>query len=217
MTSATTYEHLLRAILEDPLSDDLRLVLADFLEDEGETERSEFIRLQVEKERMNSGCMTVLRKECDGTRADWCLRCRLLNRERELLDAHQFSWLPRALMDIESEVLRDVCTYRRGLVESISLTLTDFMKHAGVIFSAAPILRVSLTDRRPWVAGWHGGDSRPGEPESLPLALWVWLPGVDVARENRWHWYATPDKACTALSDACVLYGRRCANLPSLR
>src|SRR5687767_10482221 len=38
---------LLRAICEDPADDTVRLVYADFLEENGEAERAEFVRLQI--------------------------------------------------------------------------------------------------------------------------------------------------------------------------
>lgn len=44
------HEGLLRKVLEDPADDMPRLVLADWLEEHGEEERAEFIRVQVELE-----------------------------------------------------------------------------------------------------------------------------------------------------------------------
>src|SRR4051812_2846823 len=40
-------ESLLAACKDDPLSDDPRLVLADYLEESGDAERAEFVRLQL--------------------------------------------------------------------------------------------------------------------------------------------------------------------------
>lgn len=44
----TTGDALLQAILDEPDADDLRLIYADWLEDHGEEERAEFIRVQCE-------------------------------------------------------------------------------------------------------------------------------------------------------------------------
>ncbi len=45
---------LLAAIINEPESDDLRLIAADWMEDHGQPERSEFVRVQVELARIAS-------------------------------------------------------------------------------------------------------------------------------------------------------------------
>ena len=48
---------LLRAVLDDPASDLPRLVLADYWEENGQTERGEFVRVQCELARAEeAGC-----------------------------------------------------------------------------------------------------------------------------------------------------------------
>ncbi len=44
----TTLDQLLAAICRDPADDQLRLVAADWLEEQGDTDRAEFIRVQCE-------------------------------------------------------------------------------------------------------------------------------------------------------------------------
>src|SRR5437870_8567401 len=46
---------LLHAIAEEPTDEGLRLILADWLDDHGESARAEFIRIQLQFERLHEG------------------------------------------------------------------------------------------------------------------------------------------------------------------
>ena len=85
---------LMRAILTDPADDTPRLVFADWLEENGEGARAEFIRLQIQLERMPRGRTTVLGRPCVGEVPEWRVACRLKLRERELFEAHAAGWVP---------------------------------------------------------------------------------------------------------------------------
>lgn len=86
---------LLRAILMRPAEDTPRLAYADWLDEHGESERAEFIRVQVEFERLRD----VIRPGIEGPvfaedfelvsemARDWSRKMRLAGRERELLTA----------------------------------------------------------------------------------------------------------------------------------
>src|SRR5262245_7353205 len=71
-------EALLRAILEEPHDDGPRLVYADWLEENGDQARAEFIRVQCELARLGE----------DDPR-----RPALQKRERQLLRAHRAAWV----------------------------------------------------------------------------------------------------------------------------
>jgi uncharacterized protein (TIGR02996 family) len=87
-------EGLLRAIQEDPDDDLPRQVLADWLDDQGDTGRAEFIRIQL---------------ELAGGNLDLAERNRLVDREREMLREHVGRWLgPFAVTDPQ------VFHYERG-------------------------------------------------------------------------------------------------------
>jgi uncharacterized protein (TIGR02996 family) len=114
---------------------------------------------------------------------------------------------------------------RRGLVESIELPTADFLTHAARLFSAHPITRVTLTDRKPDepyspYVGWVKEDDTEGattasRPDALPAALYDLLEGGKSRYDSvEWRWYGTPADACGALSAVCVAYGRRLAGLP---
>jgi uncharacterized protein (TIGR02996 family) len=73
MDKLTEYESFLRAIFDTPEDDTPRLVYADFLEENGEPDRAELIRVQCQ--------LAALRR-----RSEPVERHELRNRERELLD-----------------------------------------------------------------------------------------------------------------------------------
>src|SRR2546423_208668 len=90
-------------ILASPDDDAPRLVYADWLDENGQPERAEFIRLQCELANMSDG---------DGRRAA------LAKRERQLLRQHGRAWtdgLPRRLRAL---------TFRRGFLEPKRWRLT---------------------------------------------------------------------------------------------
>jgi uncharacterized protein (TIGR02996 family) len=92
---------LLRAILERPDDDNVRMVYADWLDDHGEAERAEFIRLQITlagldesaprcnryADQMGCECDDCTRYYTDSERGRWLRR-----RERELLGDHALDW-----------------------------------------------------------------------------------------------------------------------------
>src|SRR5262249_29673931 len=71
---------LFQAILDDPDDTALRLVYADWLEEHGDVDRAEFIRVQCQLARMD--------REDDG----WS---ELYRREQALLQRHEAEWLGR--------------------------------------------------------------------------------------------------------------------------
>src|SRR6516164_9385292 len=75
--NVTQDEGLFRTILAQPADDAPRLVYADWLEEHGEPERAEFIRLQCERARLP-----------EGSPRWWDLECR----EKQLWEMHQAEW-----------------------------------------------------------------------------------------------------------------------------
>src|SRR5437762_1241175 len=102
MTSEASF---LQAIRADPDDDAVRLIFADWLEDQGDTPRAEFIRLQVER--------AGLPPE-DPHAQD------LLDREEELLVLHRATWVG-GLDEIVERV-----EFQRGLPETVVVKGHDF-------------------------------------------------------------------------------------------
>src|SRR5947209_2024989 len=99
MSSADTF---LADIRDNPDDDAVRLVFADWLEDHGDPERAEFIRLQVRLAQM---------PEHDPARFE------LEERAQDLLAEHQARWLghlPKWARAVE-------LSFRRGLPEEVKL------------------------------------------------------------------------------------------------
>lgn len=232
----TDHSHFLRAIIASPDDDAPRLVYADWLEENGEPERSEFIRVQIE--------LAIQCSRCEGwggyTNPDGstseCWRCKenkprrdaLRNRERDIfpeMAMETFERMPKAISGLtfswgHGHVRngRYDFEFRRGFIESISLSCADFMQHAKTIFAVAPIREVRLTDKFPeqWthqggvVYSWYCigfADDRATIPEKLFERLIGGQGGRAV--------YATSEQAAIdALSAACVAYGRGVASNP---
>src|SRR5262245_7873144 len=123
--TASADQAILQEITAHPEEDAPRLVYADWLDDHGQSARAEFIRLQIRLARMS---------EEDPERPD------LLDREEELLRRHPVAW--RA--DLPAWARREWPTFRRGFVDSISVTATQFLRHGDALFRVAPLEGLGL-------------------------------------------------------------------------
>ena len=150
----TECDALLAAVIAHPDDDTPRLVFADHLEDAGEVERAEFIRVQCELAKFygpadnglaDNGLVPLLSPGTD----EGPLRP-LVRRERELLDvaaAEGWAGLPGFV---------DEWWFRRGFVDEVRLSAADWLAHADAILAAHPVRAVSLTTA-PWLEPVRGG------------------------------------------------------------
>jgi uncharacterized protein (TIGR02996 family) len=119
----TERHHLIAAVAERPGDDATRLVLADWLDDHGETGRADFIRASVEAERLRHG--TARRAE-------------LLDRAADLLAEHEGKWLGpwrERLIDWE---------FKRGFLQRVRMTANNFLRHGEEMFRDEPVGQVEL-------------------------------------------------------------------------
>lgn len=151
------YLALLRAILEAPADDTLRLVMADWLEEHGELEYSEFVRVQCALSGMEVCLLTTA--DHGGDPGGWACGCewhRLSRRERELLERNATEWL-NELPDgfrcgnlTDRPTLTPLAYYRRGFVFAVYCTLAYWAGRLGgrgpSIVQAQPVEVVRLTD-----------------------------------------------------------------------
>lgn len=118
----------LRAILADPDDDAPRLIYADWLDENGDSDRAEFIRLQIAL--------------AAGAKGD-PRRPELTRRERQLLGAHGREWAaPVAGKGLS-------WTFRRGFIEGVNVAAPTFLSRAADLFAAAPIRHVRLVSIGP--------------------------------------------------------------------
>lgn len=158
------HDAFIRAILARPEDDGPRLQYADFLRDEGEWDRAEFIEVQCELARTKHTCQE---SEHPANRRDWvcancgasssyqghanadgtwycepCPACHLRRREQEL-------W-PRVSLAFR-EQLGDMYLalgtpiVRRGFIEEIQCEWQFWQRHASEIRAATPLRKVRLT------------------------------------------------------------------------
>jgi uncharacterized protein (TIGR02996 family) len=116
----------LRAIVDDPDDDAPRLVYADWLEENGDQPRAEFIRVQ---------CALTARagEESPDLR-------HLHERDEDLRNRHAAEWTPRIPPLRRS--LRVV--FRRGFVEEVTAEARAFVAGADELFRLAPVRHVRL-------------------------------------------------------------------------
>ena len=148
--SATTTAALLQSVLDNPSDDGVRLAYADAMEEAGELDRAEFIRVQVElapyADRNLVGDVGL------AGRID-----SLRRRERELLDCgHAWMHAPPPLRPSNRWARRNDglawlseptigWAFRRGFVARVECSADDWLRHADAITIAHPVEQVRLT------------------------------------------------------------------------
>lgn len=206
MTTVTTHTSadaagLLRAIIETPGDDALRLIYADWCEENGQGARAEFIRHGVRHPAGEFVC------EQDGDVGQFCGddygRCQT---------CHEMSQagVPEALLGADRYVIR------RGFVWRVRCPLALWLAHGKEISRAHPVERWELSDRRA-TEGRYGlegqyvwwGRYREDVVSSLPGDVWDALEGYDsVGWGTRGKWYLSEQAANDALSAALLALAR---------
>jgi len=108
-------------IRDEPAEDGPRLIYADWLEENGQPDRAEFVRLLVALDRLPD----------DDPR-----RTELRERERALREANEVRW---------SADLAPLVTgweFRRGVIDSVSVDTNQFLAAGAAIFDVAPVRKV---------------------------------------------------------------------------
>lgn len=115
---------LLETIREAPNDDVPRLIYADWLEENGDADRAEFIRVQIELTNMPDN---------DPRRRDFS------ERERQLLNNNYHKWVkPFADVGVPTT------TYSRGLIESLAINAETFLRLKPEVFANNAILHLRL-------------------------------------------------------------------------
>jgi uncharacterized protein (TIGR02996 family) len=171
-----TGDAMLRAVLAEPGDDTVRLAFADWLQENGDGGRAEFVRVQVEIHRLGADI------DVDPERRTWLRR-----RERGLLTAaNAMAWGPdRGLWAAGMKV--PTCTlnngympghfgtmFTRGFVSGISCPADIWLAHGPAVVRCQPVEQVRLSDKRPYLlianegCLWFRDVPGGGSPFSLP-------------------------------------------------
>jgi uncharacterized protein (TIGR02996 family) len=148
-------EAFVKDICENPDDDSPRLIFADWLDDNGDSDRAEFIRLQVQLGEIQRG--NSLPDEytswdhfglsrCPGVwhcADDSPERRDLAFRGRRLLDVHEGEWLAPL-----RGLLRGEWTWSRGFLEVVDADPVELADSAEELFGIHPIRRLILTRLR---------------------------------------------------------------------
>jgi uncharacterized protein (TIGR02996 family) len=143
-------------ILAQPDDDTPRLVYADWLEEQGEAARAEFIRLQVERERLGRQKSREARRQAR----------QLRHRERQLLARHRQAWLGGLLGFVERY------RFRGGLLDELWMTPARLLTHGGLLAGLPTVRAVDLE--------WRGRPEDPPLAELLACPHLVWVTGLRV-------------------------------------
>lgn len=205
-----TENDLLRGILDDPASDERRLVYADWLEESGEAERAEFVRKAVQYPHAEFARLT-----------EGPLHPFYLLGMQDKHSARPWHWGDTG----EGVVVTDETAgimYRpdRGFVNEVRCRLEDWTQHGPVIVACQPVTRVVVTDREPadrssvngmwyWFRDGRNALGHWSDGNHLPDLLFRFLtdsasPGTDTIGLP----YPTRQAALDALSAACVRWAR---------
>ncbi len=126
----TTEAALMAAILASPDDDLPRLVFADWCDENGQPERAEFIRTEIE--------MAQIAPDGDGTQplAESLAYLKLQHRATQLWNDHRDKWYPKLLVG-----RFDRCETRRGFPHKFRQTVGEFKNRGERLFALAPTLQ----------------------------------------------------------------------------
>lgn len=201
----TEEQPFLTAIIENPNDDVPRLIYADWLDDHGQEERAELIRVQCALARGASSDLApgLAEREKALLASDWAQ-----NPCRGWLTEYGYAW-------------------RRGFVELIVTFCDPWLTHGPEIVKVWPTIQtVGLADKEPhdsdvfsagqfrYRARWTLADSgyRRRTPEYLPNELFSYICDAGLKLKGQYRpipwWFLTKEDAVAALSQACLAYAR---------
>ncbi len=218
-------ENFLADIIEHPDDDVPRLIFADWLDDNGDPDRAEFIRVQCEMARLRAGPAGPVPAD-----SPWLMNDRryqaLERRERELLVGDSpnnwISWGQPVTSTILgfTQSFREVIDFRRGFVHTVRCPCAAWLEHGPAVVRCQPVQRVELSnrksawgDRLPHPSGWLRRLEFPSgqrQPDELPDILFDRLEEGPRGRFLNANWFDCEDEATAinALSAACLRYAR---------
>jgi len=208
----TTQDALLCSILTSSQDDTPRLVYADWLEENGEPERAEFIRVQV-------GLANLSKKDISGSPVNPTHRIidsrksELRRRERELrTDENKAKWYPVTYFN------RLSAQDSRGFIDSITLSWSDWLLHEAALYWSREqtvecrcmLHNPASMQRKTCVLCKDGRINRPFVPTAQPLSV-VRL--TTSGRQVTWtEWHTQTDHFYCEIGTSLLRFDRvKCA------
>jgi uncharacterized protein (TIGR02996 family) len=237
----TIAAELLADICVSPWDDAPRLILADVLEENGEAERGELIRVQI------TLANELPCRSDDGKREPFasvlcrigpCSKCRLRQREEDLLDV-LFS-RPR---DIGGGYHVSITAgwhakdqpiwklfppgggpeianvdFSRGFVSHVTCDEKVWLEHGSAIVACQPVTGVTLPGKEPMALreewGWAFRMREIPVEDSSAISFHLWHGSAEMRAND--GFFPTWEEAASALSRSAVALARRLARLPAL-
>jgi uncharacterized protein (TIGR02996 family) len=201
-----THAGFLAAILAEPERDDVRLIYADWLEDNGDPDRAEFIRVQCRITAVDAALEDT--GDCNQPDCPGCVERRALRRrERELLELSEGGarWLPEDWPLWPVPPGRWDVAFHRGFVAEVTLPCAEWLRHGRELVRAAPLERVALADVPVYPVDGERQRAYLNR-ERVPAEIW---PLLD-ARSFGANWKRFPSHvaALESLSRACLKWAR---------
>jgi uncharacterized protein (TIGR02996 family) len=190
MTHADAF---LQDIIAHPADDTPRLVFADWLDDNGQPERAEFIRIQCQQSSLiASGYLCSYDPHCKV--------CVLRRRQEKLLTHDNFN---RWIVQLPIKIVQN---FRRGFVSAVTLPWESWRTHGTTLVHAAPLEHVTLSDATGYSAQVH----QSGKPSWLfhgvtPNGIF-WPKDFDAPMHQL---FETQQAAIDALSDCCLTWAKK--------
>jgi uncharacterized protein (TIGR02996 family) len=221
---------LLVAICEHPADDEPRMVMADWLDDNGQPERAEFIRLQLflAKEEQNCGCQSCVERRGGGQHNNGPCEARYLlwegptglvkalYRQQVLLAGGWSEWAAPLVETLSPQ--KPTLTWHRGFPDSANVELWIWTQKGPDAVKLAPLERIQPIGSMPFstVARWYGwsvDDEDEGRPYYVPHEIYAQLEPDEgrVLLDKRWE---TSVEAVKALGRAAIRWARKAASLP---
>jgi uncharacterized protein (TIGR02996 family) len=197
-------------IVAHPEEDAPRLIYADWLDEHGESDRAEFIRLQIELPQL----LCDRHHDDTGHPACRCRFCLLRRRQDELFRGR---WDAEVVPASWTESSRwPAPVYRRGFMAVMTLPCAEWLRRGPALVRAAPLETVRLSDRRPGLLGdgraaWFGHTPARASlalGDLLPEPLMTRLPGGRNPGSTSTRAYTSHEAALDSLSAACLAWAR---------
>lgn len=221
----TEQEALIRRVCLTPADDLPRLIYADWLGDQGERDRAEFIRVQIEADKLDRIVTSAIYAPGppQNVRTEFSRLCELRQRERELKDVLRMPlWVGE--QPVQARFFGAVT--RRGFFDSVTCTAAQWLAHGPAIVQQQPITRVVLSDRKPvgplqasingivrstW--SWDRLPALDRHAENLKPCIFDHIKGGCSLRDGRVRAFNSRQEADVALSAAALLWARTEAGL----